>query len=61
MQVILHESRGLGLNGVGQWMLHKWCLIASVTTVILLGLACLVISLLTWFAIEFSGSLHLWS
>ncbi|KAH9960152.1 hypothetical protein BC827DRAFT_1133658 [Russula dissimulans] len=35
---------------VGQWTLHKWCLLASVTTVFLLGFTCLVFSLLTWFA-----------
>jgi hypothetical protein len=60
MEVILHESQGLGINGVGQWTLHKWCLIASVTTVFLLGLTCLVVSLLTWFASKSSARLHLW-
>ena len=59
MEVILHESRGLGINRVGQWTLHKWCLIASVTTVFLLGLTCLVVSLLTWFTSESSIRLHL--
>ncbi|KAI9457665.1 hypothetical protein F5148DRAFT_1277016 [Russula earlei] len=38
------------MTWVGQWTLHKWCLLASVTTVFLLGLTCLVVSLLTWFA-----------
>ena len=60
MEDILHESQGLGINGVGQWTLHKWCLIASVTTVFLLGLTCLVVSLLTWFASKSSARLHLW-
>jgi len=55
IEAILHESRGLGINGVGQWTWHKWCLLASVTTVFLLGLTCLVVSLLTWFASESSG------
>jgi hypothetical protein len=50
MEAILRESRGLGINWVGQWTLHKWCLLASVTIVFLLGLTCLVFSLLTWFA-----------
>ena len=52
MEAILRDSRGLGINWVGQWTLHKWCLLASVTTVFLLGLTCLVLSLLTWFASE---------
>ncbi|KAF8460466.1 hypothetical protein DFH94DRAFT_633952 [Russula ochroleuca] len=50
MEAALRDSRGLGVNWVGQWTLHKWCLLASVTTVFLLGLTCLVFSLLTWFA-----------
>jgi hypothetical protein len=52
MEAILRDSRGLGINWVGQWTLQKWCLLASVTTVFLLGLTCLVLSLLTWFAGE---------
>ncbi len=55
MEAILRDSRGLGVNWVGQWTLHKWCLLASVTTVFLLGLTCLVFSLLTWFAGESAG------
>ncbi|KAI0298107.1 Tetraspanin family-domain-containing protein, partial [Multifurca ochricompacta] len=31
------------------WTLHKWCLLGSVTTVFLLGLTCLIYSILTWF------------
>ncbi len=50
MEAILRDSRGLGVNWVGQWTLHKWFLLASVTIVFLLGLTCLVFSLLTWFA-----------
>lgn len=50
MEAILRDSRGLGINWVGQWTFHKWCLLASVTVVFLLGLTCLVFSLLTWFA-----------
>ena len=52
MEAVLRDSRGLGVNWVGQWTLHKWYLLASVTTVFLLGLTCLVFSLLTWFAGE---------
>jgi hypothetical protein len=52
MEAILRDSRGLGINWAGQWTLHKWCLLAGVTTVFLLGLTCLVFSLLTWFAGE---------
>jgi len=59
MEAILHESRGLGINGVGQWTSHKWWLLASVTTVFLLGLTCLVVSLSIWFASESPGRLHL--
>ena len=54
MEAVLRDSRGLGVNWVGQWTLHKWCLLASVTTVFLLGLTCLVFSLLTWFAGEYT-------
>ena len=50
MEAVLRDSRGLGVNWVGQWTLHKWCLLASVTTVFLLGLTCLVFSSMTWFA-----------
>ena len=59
-EAVLHEkNRGLGINVVGQWTLHKWCLIASVTTVFLLGLTCLVVSVLTCFSSESSVRLHL--
>ena len=53
MEAVLRDSRGLGVNWVGQWTLHKWCLLASVTTVFLLGLTCLVFTSLTWFAGKF--------
>ena len=52
IEAALRDSQGLGVEWVGQWTLHKWCLLASVTTVFLLGLTCLVFSLLTWFAGE---------
>ena len=45
MEAILRENPGSRIYGVGQWTLHKWCLIASVTTISLLGLTCLVVSL----------------
>ena len=54
MEAILRDSRGLGVNWVGQWTFHKWCLLASVTIVFLLGLTSLVFSLLTWFAGKFN-------
>jgi hypothetical protein len=54
MEAILRDSRGLGINWVGQWTFHKWCLLASVTIVFLLGLTSLVFSLLTWFAGKFN-------
>jgi hypothetical protein len=38
MEAILRDGRGLGINWVGQWTFHKWCLLASVTIVFLLGL-----------------------
>lgn len=50
MEAALRDSQGLGTDRVGQWTLHKWCLLASVTTVFLLGLTSLVFSVLTWFA-----------
>jgi hypothetical protein len=50
MEAALRDSQGLGIDRVGRWTLHKWCLLASVTTVFLLGLTFLVFSLLTWFA-----------
>ena len=64
MEAALRDSQGLGVEKVGQWTLHKWCLLASVTTVFLLGLTFLVFSLLTWFAGESasycaSDSLHI--
>ena len=49
MEAALRDSQGLGVDRVGQWTLHKWCLLASVTTVFLLGLTFLVFSILTWF------------
>jgi hypothetical protein len=52
MEATLRDSQGLGIDRVGQWTLHKWCLLASVTTVFLLGLTFLVFSILTWFAGE---------
>ena len=52
IEAILQESQGLGVNWIGQWTPHKWSLLASVTTVFLLGLTFLVFSLLTWFAGE---------
>ncbi|KAH9971449.1 hypothetical protein BJV74DRAFT_783673 [Russula compacta] len=50
IEAMLRENQGLGINWVGQWTPHKWSLLASVTTVFLLGLTFLVFSLLTWFA-----------
>ena len=50
MEAALRDSQGLGIDRVGRWTLHKWCLLSSVTTVFLLGLTFLVFSLLTWFA-----------
>ncbi|KAH9033638.1 hypothetical protein EDB85DRAFT_1864300 [Lactarius pseudohatsudake] len=50
MEAALRDSQGLGINRVGQWTSHKWCLLASVITVFLLGLTFLVFSILTWFA-----------
>ncbi|KAH9014969.1 hypothetical protein EDB84DRAFT_1443619 [Lactarius hengduanensis] len=50
MEAALRDSQGLGINRVGQWTPHKWCLLASVITVFLLGLTFLVFSILTWFA-----------
>ncbi|KDQ62102.1 hypothetical protein JAAARDRAFT_121690 [Jaapia argillacea MUCL 33604] len=41
------EGRGLGLGG--KWTIHKWCLIVSVTTVLLYGIAGMAIAVLTWF------------
>ena len=52
MEAALRDSQGLGIDRVGQWTLHKWCLLASVTTVFFLGLTFLVSSILTWFAGE---------
>jgi hypothetical protein len=52
MEAALRDSQGLGIDWMGQWTLHKWCLLASVTTVFLLGLSCLVFSVLTWYAGE---------
>lgn len=64
METALRESQGLGVDRVGQWTPQKWCLLASVTTVFLLGLTFLVFSILTWFAGESathctSDSLHI--
>ena len=50
MEAVLQDSRGLGINWVGQWTFPKWFLLASVIIVFLLGLTSLVFSLLTWFA-----------
>ncbi|KAH9073504.1 hypothetical protein EDB83DRAFT_2357867 [Lactarius deliciosus] len=50
MEAALRDSQGLGINRVGQWTPHKWCLLASVVTVFLLGLTFLVFSILTRFA-----------
>lgn len=58
MEAILRDSRGLGINWVGQWTFHKWCLLASVTIVFMLGLTCLVFSLLTWFAGKSTTYIH---
>ena len=52
IEAALRDSQGLGIDRVGQWTLHKWCLLASVTTVFLLGLTFLVFSILTRFAGE---------
>jgi hypothetical protein len=58
MEAVLRDSRGLGINWVGQWTFHKWCLLASVTIVFILGLTCLVFSLLTWFAGKSTSPTH---
>ncbi|KAI0754466.1 hypothetical protein C8Q80DRAFT_1094302 [Daedaleopsis nitida] len=46
---VLEDGHGLGIERVGTWTLHKWCLVLSVCTVLVYAGAGLVCSLLTWF------------
>lgn len=49
---LLDESEGLGLERFDRWTAHKWCLMVSVCTVFIYGLAGLTCSALTWFKSE---------
>ncbi|KAH9831335.1 uncharacterized protein C8Q71DRAFT_781965 [Rhodofomes roseus] len=46
---MLEEGEGLGIGRVDRWSLHKWCLLLSVSTLLVYGLAGLVCAVLTWF------------
>ena len=46
---LLEEGAGLGVERVGRWTAHKWCLVLSVCTVFVYGAAGLVCAVLTWF------------
>lgn len=46
---MLEEGEGLGLGSVDRWSVHKWCLLLSVSTLLVYGLAGLICAVLTWF------------
>ncbi|KZT64181.1 hypothetical protein DAEQUDRAFT_679041 [Daedalea quercina L-15889] len=46
---MLEEGEGLGIGRVGRWSVHKWCLLLSVSTLLVYGLAGLICAVLTWF------------
>ncbi|TBU37111.1 hypothetical protein BD309DRAFT_1065929 [Dichomitus squalens] len=43
------DEGGLGIDRPARWTPHKWCLVASVCTVLVYGSAGLVCAILTWF------------
>ncbi|EMD39612.1 hypothetical protein CERSUDRAFT_150212 [Gelatoporia subvermispora B] len=45
---MVEEGEGLGLERIERWTIHKWCLLMSVGTVFVYGMAALVFSVLTW-------------
>ncbi|GBE85149.1 predicted protein [Sparassis crispa] len=45
---MLEEGEGLGIDRVDRWPTHKWCLVLSVSTVFVYGLAGLVCAIVTW-------------
>lgn len=47
--VLLDESAGMGVERVGRWTAHKWCLFLSVWTLCGYGATGLVCAVLTWF------------
>lgn len=46
---MLEEGEGLGIGSVDRWSVHKWCLLLSVSTLLVYGLAGLICAVLTWF------------
>lgn len=46
---MLEEGEGWGIGSVDRWSVHKWCLLLSVSTLLVYGLAGLVCAVLTWF------------
>ncbi|KZT12190.1 uncharacterized protein LAESUDRAFT_640823 [Laetiporus sulphureus 93-53] len=46
---MLEEGDGLGIEGVDRWTMHKWCLLLSVCSVLVYGVAGLVCAIMTWF------------
>ncbi|KAH9922923.1 uncharacterized protein B0H18DRAFT_1120643 [Fomitopsis serialis] len=46
---VLEEGEGLGIGSVDRWSVHKWCLLLSVSTLLVYGLAGLICAVLTWF------------
>ena len=46
---VLEEGRGLGTSSVQRWTTFKWCLLFSVCTVFIYGIAGLACGILTWF------------
>ncbi|OBZ71128.1 hypothetical protein A0H81_08479 [Grifola frondosa] len=47
--ILEEEGEGLGIEQAGRWTIHKWCLILSVCTIFVYGIAGLVCAILTWF------------
>ncbi|CCM03732.1 uncharacterized protein FIBRA_05878 [Fibroporia radiculosa] len=46
---MLEEGEGLGIDTIDRWSLHKWCLLFSVCTLLVYGVAGLVCAISTWF------------
>ena len=46
---MVEEGAGLGIERVGRWTAHKWCLLFSVCAVFVYGGAGLACAVLTWF------------
>lgn len=55
---VMEEGEGLGIERVNRWTVYKWCLLVSVSTVFVYGMAGLICAMMTWFGSALRYFIH---